>query len=217
MRLFIFRLSAIFLLILVSSIPSAAQTGGTIQEITGKVEVQEPGRAWLPAQQGMQMSIGATISTGFRSSAVIELNKASLQVAQLTRMTIEELVEKQGTVTTGLYLKVGKINANVKTTENITQDFKLRGALSTAAVRGTIVTFTPYSCQVEEGIVAFFNLLDQRRTLLAAQQSCTTGNGPPDDPEDAFADNAGVPQGLLGSPFATTGGYSDTATIVIRY
>lgn len=217
MRHSIFKLFAFIVLILVSAIPLTAQTGGTVQEIKGKVEVQEPGRAWVLARPGMPISIGASIATGFSSFAIIDLKSSTLQVSQLTRMTIEELVEKQGTVSTGLYLKVGKVAVTVKTTENITQDFKLRSAVSTAAVRGTRFTYTPYLCQVEDGIVTFFNLLDQRRTLLAAQQSGTTGNDLPDDPEDAFAENAGVPTGLLGSPFGTTGGYSDSATIVVHY
>jgi hypothetical protein len=217
MRRFAFWLLTFSLLIVLFAIPATAQSGGTIRELTGKVEIQEPGGSWVAARPGMVVSIGATISTGFRSSAVVELNSASLQVAQLTRMTVEELVEKQGVMTTGLYLKVGKITAQVKTGETISQDFKLRSAVSTAAVRGTTLIYTPFSCVVKDGIVSFFNQLNQRRTLLASQQSGISGTDPPSDPEIAFAGASDVPAGLLGSPVTTVGGSADTATIVIRY
>ena len=40
-------------------------------------------------------------------------------------MELEELIEKEGTISTGLNLRVGKIRAEVKTTEGLRQDFRL--------------------------------------------------------------------------------------------
>ena len=188
-----------------------------IRDFTGKVEIQEPGGAWTAAYIDMPVSLGAAISTGFRSTAVIELRDARLQVAQLTRMEIEDIAAEQGTVTTSVYLKVGKIQAQVKTGENLTHDFKLRSPVSTAAVRGTSFAYDGDTCTVIEGVVTFFNLLGERRDLITGQESGTGGLDPLSDPEDAYASRAGVPPGLLGIPFETVGGYDGTAIITVNW
>ena len=62
----------------------------------------------------MKIPIGAIVSTGFDSHAVLEIGTASLEVAPLTRMSISELVERNGVVKTELRLQVGKVKAKVK-------------------------------------------------------------------------------------------------------
>ena len=122
------------------------------------MEIQAAGGgAWKPAAAGMSFPVGATISTGFNSEAVLELGPSVLRVKALTRMRVDELVQKGGTLSTGLYLKVGKVRADVKSAEGLKHDFKLTSPVSTAAVRGTIFDYDGINLDVEGGTVLLVN------------------------------------------------------------
>jgi hypothetical protein len=156
-----------------------------VQQTRGKVEVREQGGSWQPAERGMRISRGTFISTGFDSEAVLELGGATLEVSELTRMQLERLVEEKETVSTELFLKVGKVKAEVRDTEGLRNDFELRGPVSTAAVRGTSFIFDGYTLWVEEGTVIFENLIGQRRQVRAGGRSGTGGYGPPSGTEES--------------------------------
>ncbi len=47
-------------------------------------------------------------------------------------MTVEELVQREGTIGTTLFLRVGRVKAEVKSVEGLTQEFKLRSTVSVA-------------------------------------------------------------------------------------
>ncbi|MCK5198113.1 MAG: hypothetical protein KAR21_07170, partial [Spirochaetales bacterium] len=98
------------LLVLAASL-FAANITAVVKDISGKVEIMVPGGSWQKAAAGMEIEEGCSISTGFKSEAVLELGPSQLVVKQLTRMKLEELVEKEGTISTGLNLRVGKIKA----------------------------------------------------------------------------------------------------------
>jgi len=119
--------------------PLLAVDTAIITETTGKVEIQAPGKGWTAAGPGTHITKGTTISTGFNSGATIDLGSSEIQVRQLTRMELGELIQQQGTITTDLTLKVGKIRAEIKPVEGLEHDFKIRSAVSTASVRGTIL------------------------------------------------------------------------------
>ena len=89
------------------AIPLFAENG-VIREVSGRVEIQAPGGSWQKASAGDLLPRGASISTGFGSSAVLDIGESTLTVDALTRMKIEELIESQGAQTTGLFLRVGK-------------------------------------------------------------------------------------------------------------
>ena len=105
--------------------PLFSQTIATVKEVRGKVEVKAPGGSWQPAKAGMGISEGTFISTGFKSRAELDLTSSTLYVRQLTRMKIEELIQKQKSLNTGLYLTVGKVEAKLKTAEGLNHNFKI--------------------------------------------------------------------------------------------
>ncbi len=152
-----------------------AQSQAVLKEVTGKVEVKAPGGDWRAAVVGMKLALGASISTGFNSTAVLDLGTSTLSVAPLTRMQLVDLVARQGTVSTSLYLKVGKVHAEVKSVEGVRQDFTLQGPQATAAVRGTEFDFDGLTVTVVNGVVRFSNSLGQSRTVPAGQGSSTNG------------------------------------------
>jgi hypothetical protein len=159
------------ILIIISLIVGSlsAQSSAVIKETTGKVEVQAPGGQWTSAAVGMNISRGTTISTGFGSRALLDLGNAVLNVQPLTRLRLEELIEKEGTVQTDLFLRVGKVKAEVKSVSGLQQDFKLRSPVSTAAVRGTEFDYSGYDVVVIDGEVIYQTSRGQERTYSSGE------------------------------------------------
>jgi len=211
-------ITAIVLLI-IFSIPTFAAVQAVVKETKGKVEIKLPLKKWQPARRGMVVPKNALISTGFHSTAVISMGKTILQVKQLTRLKLEELIEKQGTVSTKLFLRVGKIRATVKSSGGLRQNFKLKSPLSTAAVRGTDFDYDGINLKVKEGVVQFFNLLSQRRDIAAEEQSETDGYSTPSSGEDGRLGEGSVSPSTGGTGLTGTGGLngsSFTGSILIH-
>ncbi len=131
------KLLLISILFLCAVFILSAADRAVITEVKGKVEIKPPGGSWTPAGTGREISRGTAISTGFNSGATLDLGSSEIQVRQLTRISLNELVQQQGTIKTDLGLRVGKIRAEIKSVEGLKHDFTIRSAVSTASVRGT--------------------------------------------------------------------------------
>ena len=151
-----FRISlTILAMIACCGLAMAAETlSASVSKITGKVEILVDG-AWVPAKTGQIISAGTTISTGFRSVAELNVGNAIVTVKALTRLTLAELAENAGVITTNLNLRVGKVSAEVKSVAGKTNDFKVKRPVSTASVRGTGFDFDGETIQVTHGTVDF--------------------------------------------------------------
>jgi len=185
-----------------------SQAQAVVKEFKGKVEIKATGGDWQPVNAGMKLDTGASISTGFSSTALLDLGTSTLKVAPLTRMQLVELIARQGSVSTTLVLKVGKVNAEVKTAQGLRQDFTLKGPQATAAVRGTEFEFDGVSVKVINGLVFFTNTQGQGRGVGAGEESSTDGTqlpttGGQEDESDTTVD-----------PHASTGGTSLPASAV---
>jgi hypothetical protein len=135
--------------------PLGSETQVVLKNIKGKVEIKSPGAtAWTAVSEGLSIGTLTTISTGFDSSVTIAMDKNTVFVQPLTRMTIDKLVEDKGTVSTNCYLRVGSVKASVKSAEGVKQDFKVQSPYSTASVRGTGFDFDGLNLEVLEGLVA---------------------------------------------------------------
>lgn len=151
------RLAGVLAIVLIPAgvVSPAFAQDAVIQEIRGKVETRIGTGEWTAAAEGQVIPVGATISTGFGAQALLEVGDASITVQPLTRLTIEELVREQGTQRTDLFLGVGRVRADVRTGEDTTHDFKVRSAVSTAAVRGTSLVYDGYSVTGLVGLIVF--------------------------------------------------------------
>lgn len=105
-------------------------------EVTGKVEVQKADK-WVPVSKGDILPAGSVISTGFKSEALIAFDETVIKVKALTRLTIEQLFEKNGDKASSVYLDTGSISADVKPAENKRVGFSVKTPAATASVRGT--------------------------------------------------------------------------------
>jgi len=66
----------ILLAVLLAGTSLVAQNQAVLKEATGKVEIQTSGGTWQQVRIGMRLDLGTTISTGFNSSAVLDLRTA---------------------------------------------------------------------------------------------------------------------------------------------
>jgi len=186
------KTGALLVVLLLAAALAGAQTQARVRSSTGKVEILGAQQAWVPVKPGMILGLGTTISTGFNSTAVLELGASVLQVKPLTRLRLNELVAREGTVTTDLFLQVGKIRAEVKSAEGLAQDFKVKSPVSTAAVRGTGFEYDGYELYVFEGTVTYTNQTGQSRSYSPGEQGGSDGYDTPSDAEQELLDDFGV-------------------------
>ncbi|MFW6250548.1 MAG: FecR family protein [Alkalispirochaetaceae bacterium] len=179
------NLKSLALALLLTTLATALYAqSASFESVSGKVEIRRAGGSWEPARVGMAIDRDTTISTGFAASATLTLGDSTLEVEQLTRMTLVNLVESSDQVDTEVFLNVGRVNANVRTAER-RQTFEVRGALSTASVRGTRFRFDGQRLQVFEGSVALESNTGQSRNIGAGRQSAVSSDGSaPSDPQD---------------------------------
>lgn len=148
------KICLLFLLIVMSF--SSLFAIATVQDFFGKVKVKYDGDTkWSRVSIGMELPPNVTVSTGFNSQIVLDLGNATLDVLPLTRMTVGEITETQGTINTSLFLQGGKIKADVKKIEGKVNDFKIRSPVATASVRGTAFEFSGNTLTVIRGEVSF--------------------------------------------------------------
>ena len=159
----------IILLLILASV-QAWTLDGVIKEYSGKVEIKSDA-GWVPVKEGTVITEGTTISTGFRSFALIDLGQSTLEVKALSRLTLEELADKEGIRETNLFLRVGKVRANVQRSEATKQSFRIRSSVATAAVRGTTFEFDGFNLKVDEGTVQFISDLGGRYLILGGEIS----------------------------------------------
>jgi hypothetical protein len=180
------------MLILIPAGLAFAQTA-TLVDFKGKVELMKPGAAWAAAVKGMRIDKGMTISTGFNSSATLQLGDSIVLAKALTRLTLDELVRKENTVQTSLNLRVGKVRAEVKSSQGLAQDFKLKSPVSTAAVRGTTIEGDGENTVCIIGTVSVSNAAGQARTIGGGEQTKVSGSDAPKAAEQTKAESAAVP------------------------
>ncbi len=182
----------ILLLVLIAAATTvSAQISASFTEIDGKVEVRAPGAAeWVAAEPGMVVEEATMIATGFNASAILRMGESLVRVQQLTRMEFEGILEQEDAVETRLNLNVGRMSAQVRSTDGRAQNFQVRSPISTAAVRGTDFEYDGEQVTVSQGQVVLVNQNNQQQPVAAGQQSTTTGSEPPTPPAREAVENA---------------------------
>jgi hypothetical protein len=141
-----------FLLLLSAALLGAQ--AARIQQISGTVEVKEPGsEEWRAAEAGQVLDRAALISTGFKSTALVRIGNSLITVRALTRLGLEEIAEAQNEERVTVNLRAGRIRADVKPPVGGKTNFVIRSPIATASVRGTVVDFDGIRLEVTEGRV----------------------------------------------------------------
>jgi hypothetical protein len=141
-------------------------------EIAGVVEIREPGGAeWKPAEVGMIINSGAIISTGFKGAAVIAIGNSTLSIRPLTRLSLEEIVQRGNDEEVKLFLHAGRVRAEVAPPSGGSTDFSVRSPSVTASVRGTAFEFDTLSVSVENGRVHYSGINGQSMNVERGERS----------------------------------------------
>ena len=128
---------------------------GVIREMTGTVELSEAGGGFVPAEIGSVLREDTVVSTGFRSSALIELGSAVLAVRPLTKLSLTEIRSSSGEELLGVNLQAGRVRVDVNPPAGTRASMSVSSPTATASVRGTSFEFDTRSLHVISGSVAF--------------------------------------------------------------
>jgi hypothetical protein len=200
----------------VAVLPADADLTITVKEAVGKVQMLEAGKDWIPLHEGDQMPLGAEISTGFKSTAILNVGNALLTVKPLTQMKLTELVQQGDVVKTSLYLRIGKVRAEVNHPTGTKADFKLDSPVATASVRGTIFEFDGETLTVERGLVELTTPTGQQRSVAVGESTALSGNGTVSAPVEFVLAQTTVSSnpGVAGATGVSTSGAQSIVPVV---
>lgn len=115
---------------------SLTAMNGEVIAVKGKAEIKKGGN-WQPAKAGNKIEAGSMISTGFKSELTLKIDGSVITVRPMTRLTIEEITQKNEAVSSEVYLNVGSVKADIKPASTKKVEFKVKTPVATASVRGT--------------------------------------------------------------------------------
>ncbi len=142
---------------------------GQVVTVTGKVDYRDGTGIWKTLRAGDAVASGTMISTGFKAEATVRLGASILTIKPLTRMSLTQLVEKEDTVDTELYLEVGNVKAEVNPLNSKKNGFTVKSPVATASVRGTVFEMGD-QLVITRGSVLYVSALGQSRIGNAGEQ-----------------------------------------------
>ena len=173
---------------------------GVIRELNGTVEIKRAGAAsFTAANIGDRLERDTIISTGFRSTALIEIGSTTIAVRPLTRMSVTDMQAGGGQETINVNIQAGRLRvdsnppAGVRTVMNVTTP------MATASVRGTSFDVDYRNLVVHHGNVSFSGRTGAPATNVAM------GNSSSIRADDSVSDSAQLaaaellPQPAIGS------------------
>jgi len=127
---------------------------GIIRELTGNVEIKRA-RApdFVPASVGDLISPDTIVSTGFRSTAIIEIGSSVITVRPLTRLSLADIQTTETTEDVNINLQTGRIRVEVKPPAGTRANMTVQSPAVTASVRGTEYEFDTYNLTGKSGKV----------------------------------------------------------------
>ncbi|MDR1286167.1 MAG: FecR domain-containing protein [Treponema sp.] len=147
-------------------------------ELNGAVEVKDSGASgWRPAVVNEAIVKDTVISTGIKSTAVVVLGNSRLLVRPLTRLSLEELRQRDGGEEVSLYLRSGRVRAEVSPPAGGRTNFTVRSPSATASVRGTSFEFDTRYLQVDSGTVRLSDNRGQKVYVAGGQASRVDESG----------------------------------------
>jgi hypothetical protein len=163
-----------------------AQTG-VIREISGTVELKAVGASsFTAASAGDQVRQDTVISTGFKSTALVEIGSTVIAVRPLTRLTLTEIQASSGSETLNVSLSSGRVRVDVNPPAGTKASMSISSPSATASVRGTSFYFDMLNCKGIEGTVGFRGSWGNSELVAGGFESNVSANGNVEDPYTAL-------------------------------
>jgi len=184
----------VFLLLLVGIAMLGFAQNGVVKELTGTVELKSSGAAaFVAAKAGDIVSQDTVVSTGFKSTALIEVGNTTLTVRPLTRLTLTEIKASSDSETVNLSIQAGRVRVDVNPPAGSKASLAVSSPTATASVRGTSFEFDTRNLYVSSGSVMFQGARGEPTLITAGYNSTTDQNGSAVNPL-AFGSAAYKPQ-----------------------
>jgi len=180
---------------------------GVIKELSGTVELKPAGTSdFIPAKAGDPVAKDTIVSTGFKSSALIQMGSSLITARPLTRLSLAELSSSGGTEVINVSLQTGRVRVDVDPPAGTRTSMAVRGPSATASVRGTSFEFDTYSLNVLKGKVAFYpNSVDTDNRLNAhISQAAESSDGGDSSDNVQSGDSGNSDQGSTGTESGTS-------------
>ena len=159
-------------------VPRAFAQTAVIKELTGTVELKLSGASdFVPARVGATVSQDTIISTGFKSTALVQAGSAVITVRPLTRLTLTEIQASQETENLSLSLQAGKVRVDVTPPAGSKADLKISSPSAVASVRGTSFDLDIRNLRVNNGTVAFMGNWGYELSVKEGQVSVVGASG----------------------------------------
>ena len=156
---------------------------GIIRELAGSVELKKPGSTvFSQASAGDIISRDTIISTGFKSTALVELGNTIISVRPLTRLSLVEISASGNTETINVNLQAGRVRVEVNPPAGTRASMSISSPVATASVRGTSFEFDTRNLYVSSGTVVFAGNRGQSRIVNRGSQSRVEPDGSTADP-----------------------------------
>ena len=162
---------------------SPDQMSGVIRELSGTVELKASGAAaYVAAKVGDQVRQDTVVSTGFKSTALIEVGSTVLTVRPLTRLTLTEIRAGAGSETLNVNLQAGRVRVDVNPPAGTRAAMTVTSPVATASVRGTSFEFDTRNVYVSHGTVGFHGNRGKSMPVNAGSNGRVGSDGKAEDP-----------------------------------
>jgi len=188
-----------------------AQTA-VIKELTGTVELKLAGAAdFIPANAGVEVAQNTIISTGFKSTALVQTGSAVITVRPLTRLTLTEIQASQGTENLNLSLQAGRVRIDVNPPAGSKASLNIESPSATASVRGTSFEFDTRNLRVHSGTVTFMGKWGYEVSVKEGRTSVAAASGTPSAPQSTSGGGTISGGTSTGGGGSVSQGYDNTA------
>ena len=175
------KIVAVFVLVLSEALAFAQN--GVIKELTGTVELKgASAAAFVPAKAGDRVGEDTVISTGFKSTAIVEVGSAMLAVRPLTRLTLTEIRASSGNEALNVNLQAGRVRVDLNPPVGTRASLTVASPAATASVRGTSFEFDTRNLHVNYGAVSFRGSRGREFVVYGGAESGVAKNGMALDP-----------------------------------
>jgi hypothetical protein len=190
-----------FVLVLagVSAANSVFAQNGMIKEFSGTVELKSAGSSdFTAAKAGDIVKQDTVVSTGFKSTALIEIGSTVITVRPLTRLTLKEIRSSAESETLNVNLQTGRVRVEVKPPAGGKASMTVTTPTTTASVRGTSFELDSRNLYVINGNVLYKGTQGVYTLITTGSESTIDQNGRAENPL-AFGNAAYLPPMPVGT------------------
>jgi len=175
---------AVFVFLLIGTATLGFAQKAVIKDLTGTVELKLSGSSdFIPASVGAEVAQNTIISTGFKSTALVQAGSAVITVRPLTRLTFTEIQALQETENLSMNLQTGRVRVDVNPPAGAKASLSISSPTATASVRGTSFEFDTRNLRVNSGTVAFMGKWGYQVTVQEGRTSVVTASGTASAPQ----------------------------------